>query len=175
MSAGDASVAPELMELIYGELHKLAEACMAREPENHTLQPTALLHEAYVHLFGKQEASWASRGHFYSMASKVMRSLLVDHARHKKREKRGGDWRRVTLAMETPSEDAVETEVDILDVHEALDRLALVDANLVEVVELRFFGGMSVKEISGAIELPVRSVERRLSIANTWLRARFHG
>lgn len=176
MSSGDSSVSPELMDLIYTELHGLARAFMSRERDDHTLQPTALVHEAFLRLVDQSGASWKSRGHFYALASRVMRSLLVDHAREKGAKKRGGDRVRIPLEERTldPASER-ETEIDMLDLHAALEYLAEVDGELVQVVELRFFGGLSVKETAAALELPVRTVERRLQVANAWLREQLDG
>lgn len=177
LSKGDSSVSNELMERIYSELRSLAEAHMAREAADHTLQPTALVHEVFLRLVepGKTSgASWQSQGHFYSMASKVMRSLLVDHARRKKTEKRGGDRIRVPLEERTPSEEESGADglpgYDVLDVNEAMEHLAEVDARLVEVVELRYFGGLTVPRIAETLETSTRTVERRLRTASAWLR-----
>jgi len=176
MSSGDTSVSPELMELIYTELHGLANSFMARERGDHTLQPTALVHEAFIRLVDKQDANWQSRGHFYALASKIMRSLLVDHARERGAKKRGGDRIRIPLEDRTVAPDATqEAEIDILDLHTAMDYLAQVDGELVQVVELRFFGGLTVKETAAALELPVRTIERRLQVANAWLREQLDG
>ncbi|HED64162.1 MAG TPA: RNA polymerase subunit sigma-70 [Planctomycetes bacterium] len=169
-SAGEEEVSSELMELIFSELHDLAEAQMSRERSDHTLQPTALVGEAYMRLFGYKEASWESRRHFYGMAAKVMRSLLVDHARMKNSAKRGGEWARVSLDPE-----AVVTELDgstpaMIDLDNALNALAAVDEELSRAVELRYFGGLTVKETAAALGQPVRTTERRLRAANAWLR-----
>ena len=176
LSAGDRSVSNELMELIYGELHALARAFMKRERDGHTLQPTALVHEAYLKLVGQEGASWKSRRHFYSLAAKVMRSLLVDHARERGAKKRGGDRARLTLD-DVEVADAVhgDEQIDWLDLNDGLTALAELDAGLAEVVELRYFGGLTVRETASALELSVRTVERRLQVGGAWLRERLDG
>ena len=175
LSAGDSSVSAELVERIHTELHGLARAHMARESPSHTLQPTALVNEAWMRLVRAEDASWKSRNHFYSMASKVMRSLLVDHARERRAKKRGGDRVRVPLDAGTPTPDAAAPDVDLIDLHEALEALGDVDPDLVDAVELRFFGGLTVPEMATALDTSTRTVERRLKLANAWLRRRIEG
>lgn len=177
LSAGDAGVSEELLELVYAELHDLAAAHMARERPDHTLQPTALVGEAYLRLVGARDVSWESRRQFYAMASKVMRSLLVDHARERRAQKRGGDRARIPLGTDVtaPGTDPRDATIDLLDLNDALERLALVDPTLAQAVELRWFGGLGVNETAAALGLPVRTAERRLRAASAWLRDRLGG
>ena len=177
LSEGDASVSEELLERIYSELQTLARSHMSREAAEHTLQPTALVHEAFLKLVDTPTAHWESQGHFYAMASKLMRSLLVDHARQKNAQKRGGDRLRVPLDHETPAPDGSHTadalgNYDVLDVNESLEALAELDTDLVQVVELRFFGGLAVPKIAETLKTSERTVELRLRAASAWLRRR---
>ncbi len=168
LSDGDASAENELFELIYSELHQLAQAHMQKEPAAHTLQPTALVHEAYVRLVRADDLSFQSRGHFYSLASKVMRSCLVDHARRKKSEKRGGDRVRVALdGVLSPTGEAHELE--LIAVNEAVEQLTSLKPELGRIAELRFFGGLSIPQVAETLEVPKRTVERRWKLASAWL------
>lgn len=165
---GDRGASSALWEEIHAELHALADGHMGRERDDHTLQPTALAHEAWMRLVGATDASWQSRGHFYAMASKVMRSILVDHARRKKTEKRGGSRVRVALEERAPPDE--RDPVDLVDLDQALEELAGVDPDRARILEMRYFGGLSIAEISGATGTPVRTVERRLAAATGWVR-----
>ena len=168
LSEGDAEAENELFELIYGQLHALAQAHMQRESEAHTLQPTALVHEAYVRLVRADDLSFQSRGHFYSLASRVMRSCLVDHARRKKSEKRGGDRVRVALdGMLSPTGEA--RELELIAVNEAVEQLTELKPELGRIVELRFFGGLSIPQVAETLDIPQRTIERRWKLASAWL------
>jgi RNA polymerase sigma factor (TIGR02999 family) len=176
LGSGDPAVADELMRLVYAELHALARAQMVREAPDHTLQATALVHEAFLRLVQQPEqASFESRRQFYRLASKVMRSLLVDHARRKKAAKRGGDRLRVALDQAEAPGAGAERDVDLLDLDEALAGLAGVDDELARLVELRFFGGLTVPQVAETLGLPLRTAERRLGVAAAWLRERLDG
>jgi RNA polymerase sigma factor (TIGR02999 family) len=167
---GDAHAAAELLPLVYDELRRLAAACLAAEPSGNTLQPTALVHEAYLRLVGTAEGDqWDSRGHFFAAAAEAMRRLLVENARRKKRRKHGGDRQRVSLeaaeAMaQAPSEDLVALD-------EALTRLAAHDPVKAEVVKLRFFAGLTMPEVARALDLSLTTAERYWTYARTWLYA----
>ncbi len=176
VSTGDLGVSEELMGLIYHELHALARAHMNHERADHTLQATALVNEAYLKLIQPSDSSWSNRRQFYAMASRVMRSMLVDHARQKKSEKRGGGCLRVTLAGNLEAATHKSTpEFAILELHDALERLGKINPELVDMVELRYFGGLSIREISEALEQPPRTVDRRLQVAHAWLREHLDG
>jgi len=179
LSEGDSSVSDELLERIYAELRALAASHMGHQTPGHTLQPTALVHEAFLRLVHAPAASYASQGHFYAMASKVMRTVLVDHAREKNAGKRGGGHQRVPLEVHTPELDSAlaaspeRTEgYDLIDVNETLEALAEVDPELVEVVELRHFGGLTAAKMAEILGVSDRTVERRLRAATAWLRKR---
>jgi RNA polymerase sigma factor (TIGR02999 family) len=167
---GDAHAAAQLLPLVYDELRRLAAARLAAEPSGNTLQPTALVHEAYLRLVGTAEDDcWDSRGHFFAAAAEAMRRLLVENARRKKRHKHGGDRRRVSLEAaefmaQTPSEDLVALD-------EALTRLTAHDPVKAEVVKLRFFGGLTMPEVAQSLNLSLTTAERYWTYARTWLYA----
>jgi RNA polymerase sigma factor (TIGR02999 family) len=173
-SDGDEGVAAELYASIQGELRDLARMHMSGRGSAHTLQSTALVHEAWLRLVDAEHASYASRGHFYAMASKVMRSILVDHARKKGAEKRGGDRARVPLA-DRASDDPEFSAADVLDLHAALGRLEGVDPERARVLELRYFGGLTTSEIAETMDIPLRTVERRIQAATAWVRGELGG
>ena len=168
LSAGEAGVEDELFGLIYAELGELARAHMRSESASHTLQPTALVHEAYVRLVRTEDLSFQSRGHFYAMASRVMRSLLVDHARRKRSEKRGGDRVRVALDGVTGATEPM-AELELLPVNEAVERLTALKPELGRIAELRFFGGLSLPQVAETLDVPLRTIERRWKLASAWL------
>jgi RNA polymerase sigma-70 factor, ECF subfamily len=173
MKSGDRAAGDELLPLVYRELHRLASAQMAKQPSSHTLQPTALVNEAYLKLVGQRSARWENRGQFYCMASAVMRSVLVDHARAKRAAKRGGSGLRVALEEDL----AVETgpDLDLLALDEALVELARDDAELARIVELRFFGGLTAQETADALGTSLRGVERGFRVARMRLLQRIGG
>jgi RNA polymerase sigma factor (TIGR02999 family) len=167
-SAGDQSALDELTPIVYNELRNVADAYLRRERPDHTLQTTALVNEAYLRLLGQKHSRWAGRKHFYGIAARLMRQVLVDHARMHKAEKRGGGHVNVTLEH---FEDAVSTlDVDILAVHEALERLASFDSQQARIVELRFFGGLSIDEAAETLGVGHATVEREWAMARAWLR-----
>jgi RNA polymerase sigma-70 factor, ECF subfamily len=166
-SEGDELATGELFPLVYDELRRLAATHLARERSDHTLQPTALVHEAYVRLVGPGDVTWQNRAHFFGAAARAIRRILTDHARGKKRRKRGGEQARVPLdavdvAMREPTEDLV-------DLDEALDRLAQLDPVKAKVVELRYFAGLSIQETAQALGVSVPTVSRHWEFARVWL------
>ena len=166
---GDPKAAEELLPLVYDELRKLAAHKMAVEPPGQTLQPTALVHEAWLRLGGDQQPAWQNRTHFIAAAAEAMRRILIERARSKHRLRRGGDWQRVDLERVTVAlEDADET---VLAVHEALDRLAARDPLKAQIVKLRYFVGMSHQEIATALGLAEPTVRRHWAYARSWLYA----
>ena len=166
---GDSKAAEELLPLVYEELRKLAAHKMASEPPGQTLQPTALVHEAWLRLGGDQQPAWQNRAHFIAAAAEAMRRILIERARSKHRLRRGGDWQRVDLERVTVAlEDADET---VLAVHEALDRLAARDPLKAQIVKLRYFVGMSHQEIATALGLAEPTVRRHWAYARSWLYA----
>ncbi len=171
LAEGDRDAAGELLPLLYAELRGLAQRRMAKERSDHTLQATALVHEAYLRLVTPEEASWENRAHFFRAAAQAMRSVLVDHARAKGAAKRGGDGQRVVLAEDIA---LVEDELgDVLWIDEAIERLAERDPELARIVELRFFGGLTHEEIARVQGVTVRTIERGWRTARAWLRAEF--
>jgi RNA polymerase sigma factor (TIGR02999 family) len=156
-----------LLPLVYPELRRLALNHLRRERENHTLSPTALVHEAYLRLAGGAEVSWESRAHFFGAAARAMRQILVDHARIRGAAKRGGGWRRVTLEEEfTPSG---RRHFDFLDLHNALEKLMGFDERAARTVELRFFGGLTLDEVAHVLGVSRRTVAGDWTVARMWL------
>lgn len=167
IDAGDASAANALMPLVYAQLRDLAASYLKRERPGHTLQPTALVNEANLHLVGQDRESWQSRGHFMAVAATAMRRILVNHAKSKKRQKRGGHWERVSLDEAVSAVSA--TGVDLEGLDEAMLRLAAVDERKVRVVELRFFVGLSLEDICDVLQISLATVKRDWDFARTWL------
>src|SRR5262245_22722061 len=169
--AGDSRAAAELLPLVYGELRKLARARMAGEPDGglgQTIQPTALVHEAYLRLIGDAELKWNNRGHFFGAAALAMRRILVDRARERKSLKRGGDRARVELS-ETGAEQEPEPE-QVLGLDAALTRLATISRRRADVVMLRYFAGLSVDETAMALGVSAATVKNEWKFARAWLR-----
>lgn len=166
---GDPSASDLLLPLVYDELRKLAAAKMARESPDHTLDATGLVHEAYLRLVDVERAQhWKSRGHFFAAAGEAMRRILVDHARRKKSNKRGGDKMRVDLDSHLLAD---ENQLDeVLEVNDALDRLAAEDPEAAELVKLRFFAGCSLPEAAKLIGIPRSTAYEQWSYARAWLR-----
>lgn len=166
MRGGDSSAAEHLLPLVYAELHRLAQAYMRRERPDHTLQATALINEAYLRLVG-EDIDWNSRAHFIGLAAHVMRQVLVDYARAHAAQRRAGGRQRVE--MEDDLAIAPERLDEVVWLDEALKLLAAENARQGRVVELRYFGGLSVEEIAGILEVSPRSVKRDWSLARIWL------
>lgn len=166
-SDGDVAARDRLVPVVYEELRRRAAAFLRRERPGHTLEPTALVHEAYLRLVDQDRAVWRNRAQFFAIASEMMRRILVDRARARKMAKRSGQWARVSLA-----ENAAGTsprEVDLLDLDTALDELASLDARKARVAELRFFGGLSLEEIGLALDISVATTTRDWQAARAWL------
>ncbi|MGI8656144.1 MAG: sigma-70 family RNA polymerase sigma factor [Pyrinomonadaceae bacterium] len=164
-SSGDAPA--RLMPLVYDELRRLAANYLRRERSDHTLQPTALVHEAYLRLIDQTRVEWQNRAHFYAIAAQMMRRILIDHARAHTSEKRGGHERRLSLdeAAILPQERAA----DLIALDDALKQLAATDERKSRVVELRFFGGLSVKETAEVLGVHTATIERDWMVAKAWL------
>jgi RNA polymerase sigma factor (TIGR02999 family) len=157
------------VESLYAELHRLAEQCMLGQPPGHTLQTTALVHEAYLRLAPKAHLAWEDRARFLATAAKAMRHVLVDHARARSRRKRTPPGQELPLDRIVPAyEDRAH---DLVALDEALERLAAFDAPMAQAVELRFFGGISFEECARVLGLPLRTFERRWAAVKAWLRA----
>jgi len=168
IQTGDAKGAEELLPLVYEELRKLAAHKMANEAAGHTLQATALVHEAWLRLVGSNQQCWENRAHFFGAAAEAMRRILVDHARRKQSQKRGGGARcdeldESALVLAAPPDE-------LLAVHEALDTLSIEDPPAAELVKLRYFVGMTMEEAATAMGLAPRTTERLWTYARVWLR-----
>ena len=165
---GDEDAREQLMPLVYDELHRLAGAYLRRERRDHTLQATALVNEAYLKLIDQRHANWQNRAQFFGVAAQLMRRVLVDHARAYNAAKRGGQYYNITLSDAHRFGD--EPDLDLLALHEALDRLAAIDADQARIVELRFFGGLTIEEAAEVAAVSHATVEREWRMARAWLR-----
>ena len=167
LNAGEEGAAEDLLQLLYQELHRRAARYMRSQPADHTLQPTALVNEAYMRLLGSGQTPWADRNHFLSVAAKAMRSVLVDHARARGRDKRRAPGLQVPLDNLVASHE--KRALDLLALDEALRRLAEFDPDMAYAVELRFFGGLTVDEVARILEVPKRTFERNWTATRAWL------
>lgn len=166
-SDGDRSAQERLLPLIYRDLRQRAAQYLRRERADHTLEPTALVHEAYLRLVDKPDLSWQNRAQFFAFAARVMRQVLVDHAREHGAEKRGGAWVRVDL---DPAASAAEArDVDLILLDQALGELAALDEQQAQIVELRFFGGLSIEEAAEVLGISPATVKRDWSMSRAWL------
>lgn len=169
--SGDSQVGGELFDIVYAHLHRQASGLMQAQRQNHTLQASALVNEAYMKLVGGKGREWNDRSHFFAVAARAMRSVLIDHARTKGRKKRhSSDLERIPL--EEISLVYEERAVNLLDLDAALDELAVRDQTAASIVELRFFGGLTVREVASVLEVTERSAERSWEFARAWLRRR---
>ena len=167
-SDGNREALDELLPLVYNELHKQARRYFRKERQDHTLQTTALIHEAYLKLIDQRDVEWQNRTHFFAIAAQMMRRILVDHARAKHRDKRGGD------DVKLPLEEAMlvvvdERNVDLIALDEVLTRLEAVDEQQARVVELRYFSGLSLEETAEALKISRATAARDWSMAKAWL------
>lgn len=164
---GDAQALEQLLPLVYGEMHRIASAYFARENAGHTLQPTALVNEVYLKLVDQKRVRWHNRNQFFGVTAQMMRRILVDHARRRRADKRGGNVQRVQLdeASDLPIQDGV----DLVALDEALDELASFDVQQAKIVELRFFAGLTVPEAGSVLGISPATVKREWSTARAWL------
>jgi len=169
---GDTGDVSELLPLVYDELRRLARRYMARERPGQSLQATALVHEAYLRLLKERDRPWRNRTHFYAIAANSMRRILVERARARAATKRGGSRVRVSMNEEIV---AGESSVDLLALDEALSKLAVLDSQLSHIVELRFFGGLSIEEAAETISASPATVKRSWSMARAWLKRELSG
>lgn len=172
-SGGDAAAEGQLVPLVYEELRRQAARQLRRERADHTLRPTALVHEAYLRLLGQERAQWHNRAQFYAVAAHVMRRVLVDHARQRAAHKRAGSWCRVSLVEDLAATPAID--VDVLALDRALEELARLDPQRARVVELRFFGGLTLDEAAEALGVSPATVTRAWRMARAWLFRRLSG
>jgi RNA polymerase sigma factor (TIGR02999 family) len=167
VQSGNTHAAAELLPLLYNELRQIAASKMANEAAGHTLQPTALVHEAWLRLVGGEQRAWPSRAYFFAAAAEAMRRILVDHARRKQSLKRGGEFEREEL-----NESALVLAAppdELLAIHEALEKFAVEDPQSAELVKLRYFVGMTMEEAASALDMAPRSAERLWTYARAWL------
>jgi RNA polymerase sigma factor (TIGR02999 family) len=168
---GEAGALEKLMELVYDDLRRLAAWQLQAERAGHSLQPTALVHEAYLKLAGQNPVDWQNKAHFFALAARVMRHILVDHARGRLRDKRGGGQVSVTLDEALKYSQPGETgSLELVELDEALSLLAVQDARKCRIVELRYFGGLSIEETAAALGISPTTVRREWTLAKAWLR-----
>jgi RNA polymerase sigma factor (TIGR02999 family) len=166
-SAGDPDARDRLLPLVYAELRRRAAGYLRRERRGHTLQPTALVHEAYLKLVDQRRPQWRNRAQFFGVAAELMRRILVDRARARRAVKRSGQWTRVTVAE--PPGVTLPVLPEVLDLDAALTRLAAFDARMSRIAELRFFGGLSLQETAEVMSLSIATIERDWQTARAWL------
>jgi RNA polymerase sigma factor (TIGR02999 family) len=164
---GDTRQAEALLSVVYDELRELAAQHLGRERGGHTLQPTALVHEVYLRLVQGDAVDWQGRAHFFGVSARAMRQVLIDHARRRRAEKRGGGWEQVTLQPELMGDGG--QAVDLLDLHDALEKLSQMDERLGRLVELRFFGGLTLEETAQVLGVSLRKANKDWSVARVWL------
>ena len=166
-SRGGEQTRDQMLKLVYDELRRLARAFLLRERADHTLQPTALVHEAYLRLIDQRQVAWTNRAQFVGVAAVMMRRILVNHARDRVADKRGGEATRVSLSLVEGIGAA--PSVDLIAVHDALDALETIDGRKSRIVELKFFGGLTIAEIAELMQLSPATIEREWSFSRAWL------
>lgn len=164
---GDEAAFARLASLVEAELHQLASQYMRRESADNTLQPTALINEAWLRLIDWKNVEWQNRAHFFGVAAQMMRRVLVDHARRRRAVKQGGDALRVSLTQAEAA--AIDQSADVIALNDALDTLASFDQRKSQIIEMRFFGGLSEAETAEALNIPLRTLQREWSLARAWL------
>jgi RNA polymerase sigma factor (TIGR02999 family) len=167
-SRGDKSALDQLMPVVYDELYKLAHSYLRRERPGHTLQPTALINEAYLRLIKQDFPEWLSRGHFYGVAAQLMRQILVEYARARAADKRGGGAQKFSLDEALTFSD--EKAAELVTLNDALIALAKFDERKVRIIELRYFGGLSLEETAAALGLSIATIGNEMRLARAWLR-----
>jgi RNA polymerase sigma factor (TIGR02999 family) len=172
-SVGDTDALRSLMPLVYDELHRLARRSLSGEHAGHTLQTTALVHEAYLRMIQQDETNWKNRAHFYAIAAQLMRRILIDHGRAARTDKRRVMMGAIPLDDAYPR--AVRPQMDFLELHEALEELESFDAQKARVVELRFFGGLSIEEAAEVLGISTSTVKREWNVARAWLARKLKG
>jgi RNA polymerase sigma factor (TIGR02999 family) len=172
-NGGDAAARDALVPLVYDELRRIARKCLAGQRNDHTLQPTALVHEAYLRLVNRDSATWQNRAHFFAVAAQMMRQILVDHARMRAAAKRGGG--AITLVLDESVTLPKKPALDLIALDDALKRLAVLDARQSQIVELRFFGGLSIDETAEVIAISPATTKREWATARLWLHRAMSG
>lgn len=167
LTRGNGHAAAELLPLVYDELRRLAERYLGNEPPGQTLQPTALVHEVYLRLVGRDDRTWENRAQFFAVAAQAMRRMLIDHARRRRSAKRGGNRRK--LSLDDVAEPSADRDAYLVALDDALTELALIDRQLSRVIELRFFGGLTVQETARVMEVAPVTVKRMWKLAKGWL------
>ncbi len=165
---GETDALAELLPLVYNELRRLAGSHLRRERDNHTLQPTALVHEAYLRLLGQKEIEWQNRAHFFGIAARLMREILIEYARMKNRQKRGGEYKTV-IALDDAVSFVSQKQLDITAVDDALNKLEKLDERQARIVEMKFFGGLTIEEIAEVLSVSPATVKREWSSAKLLL------
>jgi RNA polymerase sigma-70 factor, ECF subfamily len=168
VGGGNQAAIDALFERVYGELRRLAGDYFRRERPDHTMQPTALVHEAYVRLVGSENVAWENRAHFFNVAAQVMRNIIVDHARRHKAEKRGSGQK---VSLDEALSFSSERNIDLIELDEALTKLAELDIQQSRIVELRFFGGLKIEEVAAVLNISETTVSREWLKAKLWLRS----
>jgi len=173
IAEGQQDAAEQLMPMVYNELHQVAERLLRHESRGHTLQPTALVNEAYLRLIGQTKVDWQGKTHFFAIGAKMMRRILVDHARRKKSQKRGGRFHRIALADDLCVSNS--NDEDVLAIEEALAKLEKLDPRQAKIVELRFYGGLNVHDVAEVLGVSKRTVESDWTMVRAWLRRELVG
>ncbi len=165
-SAGDESARDALVPIVYQELRRVAQRCLIGQRSDHTLQPTALVHEAYLRLVRADSFDWQNRVHFFAVAATMMRQILVDHARRRAAKKRGGS---LTMVLDEAMVTAANPALDLIALDGAMQRLSVLDPRQCQIVELRFFGGLSIEETAQAVKISAATAKREWATARLWL------
>ena len=168
IKSGRQEVLSELLPLVYDELRRLANSYLRRERDNHTLQPTALVHEAYLRLVGQNTIEWQNRAHFFGIAARLMREILIEYARGRNRQKRGGEL-KTQIALDDAVSFQGEKQVDVIAVDEALAKLEKLDQRQARIVEMKFFGGLTIEEIAEVLDVSPTTVKREWATAKLLL------
>lgn len=165
---GGRETLDELLPIVYDELRRLAKNYLNRERSNHTLQPTALVHEAYLRLLGQKEIEWQNRAHFFGVSARLMREILIEYARGRNRQKRGGEF-KTQIALDEAVSFAQQNQLDVVAVDDALSKLEKLDERQARIVEMKFFGGLTIEEIGEVLSISPATVKREWSSAKLFL------
>ena len=168
LKSGETDALDELLPLVYVELRRLANSYLKRERSDHTLQPTALVHEAYIRLVGQKSIEWENRAHFFGVSARLMREILIEYARARNRQKRGGEFKTM-IAFDDAVSFSSEPQFDVVAIDEALSKLEQLDERQARIVEMKFFGGMTIEEIAEVLDISPATVKREWSTAKLLL------